>query len=252
MTTTNMARLQDRVRINAPGAGDGMVRMEIFEILKEFFQRTNIWLLELPIFIVPTTNDYMLTTGQNVVVNRLMGLDRPRSPPPPVGPWPPNYVPMCPPQYLSVTQSEEQPYTEAQNPIFRTQRAGALLNAGSKCPILRIFQNPYVNETWIATLALNTCDPTDPDGFVTPPDWIMEKYLSGMASGVISRLMLQPGKPYSSMPGSQYHGRKFNEAVGLARTEARQMFTYGAQRWTFPTGWNSRFRYFGSYTGYVG
>jgi len=103
MTTTNMARLNDLVKINAPGALDGMVRLQIYEMLKEFFQRTNIWLLELPIFIVPQTNDYQLTTGQNVVVNRLMGLDRPRSPPPPSGPWPPQYVPMCPPQYLSVT-----------------------------------------------------------------------------------------------------------------------------------------------------
>lgn len=252
MTTTNMARLNDRVRANAPGALDGIIRMEMFEVLKEFFQRTNIWLLELPIFIVPETNDYQLTTGQNVAVNRLMSLDRPRSPPPPAGPWPPTYVPMCPPQYLTVMQGEDQPYTEAQNPIFRQRRAGALLNAGSKCPILRIFQNPNSNETWIATLALNSCDPTDSEGFTEPPDWIMEKYLSGIASGVISRLMQQPGRPYTSMPGMQFHGRKFNEAVGLARTEVRQMFTYGAQRWNFPTGWNSRFRYFGSYTGYVG
>jgi hypothetical protein len=252
MTTTNFARLQDRVRINAPGALDGIIRLEIFEALKEFLQRTNIWLLEVPIYVVPATNDYQICTGQNVIVNRLMGLDRPRSPPPPVQPWPPNYVPMCPPQYYSVTQSEDQPYTEAQNPLFRVQRAGALLNAGSKSPFLRIFMNPNYEETWIATLALTTCDPTDTDGFVTPPDWIMEKYLSGITSGVLYRLMLQPGKPYSSMPGSQYHGRKFNEAVGLARTEARSMFVFGAQRWTFPSGWNSRFRYFGSYTGYTG
>lgn len=251
MTTTNLARLNDRVRMNCPGALDGIIRAEMFEVMKEFFQRTNIWLLELPIYIVPSTNDYQISTGQNVVVNRLMSLQRPRSPPPPNGPWPPAYAPMCPPQYLTVTQGEDQPYTEAQNPLFRTNRAGALLNAGSKCPILRIFQNPAANETWIATFALNTCDPTDADGFVEPPDWIMEKYLAGIASGVISRMMQQPGRPYTSMPGMQFHGRKFNEAVGLARTEARHMFTFGAQRWNFPTGWNSRFRYFGSFTGYV-
>jgi hypothetical protein len=248
MTTTNMARLNDRVRVGAPGALDGVIRMEMYEVLKEFFQRTNIWLLELPIFVVPETNDYQLTTGQNVVVNRLMAVQRPRSPPPPGGPWPPAYAPMCPPQYLSVTQGEGT-FTEAQNPLFRTTRDGALLNAGSKCPILRIWQNPTANETWIATLALTPCDPTDADGFVEPPDWIMEKYLSGLASGVLSRLMLQPGKPYSSQPGMQFHGRKFNEAVGLARTEVRNMFVFGGQRWAFPQGWNSRYRYFGSYAG---
>ena len=105
-----------------------------------------------------------------------------------------------------------------------------------KTPILRIIDNPSANETWVATVALTPCDPTDQDGFVEPPDWVMEKYLRGIASGVISALMLQPGKPYSSLPGAQYHGRKFNEAVGLARKEVRHMFTWGAQRWDFPHG----------------
>jgi hypothetical protein len=239
MTTTNLARMQDIVRMNCGGALDGIIRAESFNVLKEFFQRTNAWLLEITVFIVPTTNDYQIETGQNVIVNRLMSLERPRSPPTPDGEFPPDYLPMCPPQYLPVTQSENQPYSEAQNPLFRTRRSGVLLNAGTKCPLLRISQNPAANETWIATLALNICDPLDMDGFASPPDWIMEKYLDYLASGVCKRLMLQAGKPYSSQPGASYHGRKYNEGVGLARTEARNMFTYGAQRWSFPGGWNA-------------
>lgn len=251
MTSTNIARLNDKVRLTCAGALDGIIRNEMYDTLKEFFQRSDAWLLEIPVFIEPSTNDYQIDTHQNVVVNRLMMLQRPRSPPPPVGEWPPPYLPMCPPQYLPVAQSEESPSTEAQNPLFRVQRAGVLLNAGSKCPILRIEHNPGVNEVWIVTVALTPCDPTDDQGFLDPPDWVMEKYQSYIASGVICRLMLQPAKPYSSLPGSQYHGRKFNEGVGLARKEVRNMFVYGAQRWNFPQGWNSRFRYFGSYTGYT-
>jgi hypothetical protein len=68
---------------------------------------------------------------------------------------------------------------------------------------------------------------------------VIEKYLNYLANGVNMRLMLQPGKPYSSLPGSQYHGRMFNQGVGLCRTEVRRMFTYGSQRWNFPGGWNS-------------
>jgi hypothetical protein len=145
---------------------------------------------------------------------------------------------MRPPQYLPVTQNASQP-SESQNPLFRTRRVGFLLNAGSKCPFLRIDMNPNVTETWIATVSLNVCDPTDADGFAEPPDWVMEKWNTYISSGVICRLMLQPGKPYSSLPGAQYHGRKFNEGVGLARTEVRRMFTYGSQRWNYPSGWNT-------------
>jgi hypothetical protein len=246
MTSTSMARLQDVVRINATGALDGIIRLELFNVLKDFLQRTDAWLMELPVYIIPTTNDYQLQTGQNVIVNRLMDLNRP-----PPGTVVPEYAPMCPPQFLSVVQgaAQGQANAEAQNPLFRTKRAGILLNAGAKCPILRIVENPTTSETWIATVGLTTCDPTDADGFVAPPDWVVEKYLTYIASGVIMRLMLQPGKPYSSMPGSQYHGRMYNQGVGLARTEVRRMFTYGAQRWVFPQGWNGRYRYFGSYTG---
>jgi hypothetical protein len=236
MTTSNMARLQDMVRINAPGSLDGMIRLETFNTLKEFFQRTDAWLFELPVFIVPQINDYQIDTCQNAVVNRLMALQRPQTPPPSATLNFP-YDPMCPPQYL--VASEISTTSEGQNPLFRTMQSGILLNAGSKCPIMRIQMNPNISETWVATLALTPCDPTDADGFLEPPDWVMEKYLRYLASGVTSALMLQPGKPYSSIQGAQYHGRKFNEGVGLARTEVRRMFSYGAQRWQFPKGWNS-------------
>ena len=239
MTTTNMARLNDKVRINAPGALDGMIRMVTYDALKEFFQRTDAWIFEIPIFIENTTNDYMIETGQNVIVQRLMSLERPRTPVPPEAPWPPGYAPMQPLQFLSVSDREYGRYTEGQNPLFRTRRTGILLNGGSRCPILRIDMNPQVNEVWVATLSLNICDPLDDEGWACPPEWVMENWLNYIASGAICQLMLQPGKPYSSMPGSQYHGRKFNEGVGLARTAVRRMFTYGSQRWTYPYGWNT-------------
>lgn len=248
MTTTNFARLNDMVRMTCGGALDGIIRLELFNTLKEWFQRTDAWLLEVPIYIVPNTNDYQVGTGQNVIVNRLMGLDRPRSPPPSAEYLTPPYLPMCPQQFLSTAGPSA--WSEAQDPLFRTQRMGALLNAGSKCPILRIRDNPTADEIWIATLALTPCDPTDKDGFVEPPDWVMEKYLSYIANGVNMRLMLQPGKPYTSLPGSQYHGRMFNQGIGLCRTEVRHMFGYNTQRWAYPSGWNSGHRNTGMFAGH--
>ena len=253
MISTNVTRMNDMIRVAAPGSTDGMIRLEIFNAMREFLQRSDAWLYEMPVYVVQWTNDYVLETGINATVNRLLSLERPRSPPPPYM-WQPEYVPTDPPQYLAVTardtSAEDMPIqypstynvsaaTEAQNPLFRVRRSGILLNAGVKCPILRIGMNPSANETWIATLTLNVCDPVDSEGFVSPPDWCMNKWFDYMASGVLCRLMLQPGKPYSSVQGAQYHGRRFNEGIGIARTEVRRMFTYGAQRWNFPAGWNS-------------
>jgi hypothetical protein len=197
--------------------------------LREFFRRTNIWLFELPIYIINTTNDYVLNTCQNATVIRLMGLDKPAYP----LPEPIEYVPGYPPQFLNY--SSVIPNFSTQNPYPRAPREGALLTAGTKCPILRIFWNPGSPDVWIALLALSVADPVDGRGLPTEmPDWIIEKYFDYIAQGVAGKLMLSPNKPYSSPKLAEYNMRKFHEGVGLARTENRHLFVYGGQRWVFP------------------
>ena len=54
--------------------------VRVFNVFKEFFQRSDAWLLELPVYIVPQISDYQINPCQNVVVNRLMGLGRSDNP----------------------------------------------------------------------------------------------------------------------------------------------------------------------------
>jgi hypothetical protein len=63
---------------------------------------------------------------------------------------------------------------------------------------------------------------------------VIEKYQDYVASGVLSRLTTQPGKPYSNQKLAVYHGRHFMEGVALAKKEARQGHVFGGQRWAFP------------------
>lgn len=233
MTTTPIARVLDRIRYNCPGVLDGIARLELYNSMVEFLQRSNIWLFELPIDIVTTSNDYILDTGQPVVVNRLMGLG--------CAIGSPNlnlaYVPMNPPQFLM--DNNPQAGSEVNNPVFRVPRQGILLNAGTPTPVLRIMINPGPNQIYIATLSLCITDPMDADGLPIVPEWIMEKYKDALGDGAISRLMAQGGKPYSNDQGAGFHGRKFNQGVGLARQEVRTMLLYGGQRWVYPRGWTT-------------
>jgi hypothetical protein len=233
MTTTPMSRIHDTARIHCAGVLDGMVRLEMFYVFKDFFERTDAWLMEIPVYVIPSTNDYTIDTCQNAVVNRLMQVDRPDNINPQIC-----YLPGKYPQFLQLTPSGG---TESLDPIFRSAREGMLLNSGTKCPILRLHWNPQSNETWVATVSLNITDPTDKDGLPDCiPDWLVEKYNQTLCDGVISKLMLQAGKPYSSPQGAEYHGKKYNQGVGTARNEARKMFVYGAQRWGYPRGWMTR------------
>jgi len=238
MATQTQVRIIDATRMTCPGALDGVIYMALFDALKEFFARSNCWLYETVVSIVPSTNDYVLEVcGSSVVVNRLMQVMLPRFPPP----IPPQYLPMSPPQFLALLPNNELDGTsESINPAYSVPISAVLLNAGTSCPIMRIKTNPQQPQYWIATVALNIGDPVNQDGLPNVPDWILSKYYDYLCSGVKSRLMLQPGKGYSSQQGAAFHGRKFNEGVGLARTETRAMFTYSGQRWMFPQGWNYR------------
>jgi hypothetical protein len=226
--SVSLVRLIDIVRMEVSGATDGIIRKLVFNTLREFFRRTNIWIFELPVYIVPQTNDYVLNTCQNAIVIRLICLEQPQY----TSQDPIAYIPGNPPQFI---QYPTIPNYETQNPYPRVPRDGGLLTAGSKCPVLRIAWNPGHPDTWIATLSMSCADPVDsrglPDGM---PDWIIEKYFEYIAHGVSAKLMLQPNKSYSSPKLAEYNMRKFHEGVGIARTEVRHMFGYDAQRWMFP------------------
>lgn len=234
--SVSMIRLIDDVRTECSGVLDGALRRILFNILREFFRRSNIWLFEMPIYIIPTTNDYVLNTCQHADVVRLMILGKPER----ALSIPIEYVPGSPPQFLKFDIASN----ETQIPYYRIPRDGGLLNAGVRCPILRIGWNPGSNDTWIATLSMSVADPVDADGLPSGmPDWIIEKYFDYISCGVIGKLMLQANKPYSNPKLAEYHMRKFHEGVGLARTENRHMFNYSGQRWVFPQTWAGPFHH---------
>ena len=236
--STSLVRLLDIVRMDCPGVTNGILRQTLFNTLREFFRRTNIWLFELPIYVVPTTNDYVLQTCQNAIVIRLMSLEKPQHFPGETI----EYIPGCPPQFIKYPTII--PNQSTQNPYPRVPREGGLLTAGTKCPILRIVWNPGSNDVWIATLALSVADPVDGRGLPTEmPDWIIEKYFDYIAQGVSAKLMISPNKPYSSPKLAEYNMRKFHEGVGLARTENRHMFAYSGQRWIFPQNFGTPFKH---------
>ena len=232
--SVSIVRLLDETKTECSGVPEGILRRTLFTILREFFRRSNIWLFELPVYVTPLTNDYILNTCQNANVIRLMMLGRC---PYPID-NPPQYVPGNPSQFIQFNSTT--PSYETQNPYPRVPREGGLLNAGVKCPVLRITWNPGSDDIWIATLSMSVADPVDGQGMPTDmPDWIIEKYYDYISHGLSAKLMTQPNKPYSSPKMAEYHMRKFHEGVGLARTENRHLFNYSGQRWAYPQTWST-------------
>lgn len=97
---------------------------------------------------------------------------------------------------------------------------------------------PNQTATYTAQVALTVNDPLDREDYPVFPAWVLNLYINDITSGVLSRMMAQPAKPYSNAQLAAYHARNFQSAIANARAEANRNFTYGAQRWRFPQTFN--------------
>jgi hypothetical protein len=211
--SSSIARIIDQARIQAPGALDGVLLMELFATMKAFFEQTDAWKQKVTINAQPYEPYYEIPSFDQAFINRLIWLKGS----PPSGSDPD--LALC--------------------DDLRPQRSGWLERAGETA-ILRIERPPSVAESWLVCLGLTVIDPTDNEGVPRAPDWLVEKYFDYIASGLLSRVAAQPGKPYTNPQIAMLHGRKFATGVSLARREARDGYLFGGQRWGFPQTFRTR------------
>ena len=206
-----IVRLIDTARLQTSGCLEGTLRLEFFNALKEFLRRSDCWREDVDIPTLPGVSDYELPTWGTGSVTKLVWLEGKRPP------------------------------TSPQNPNARgSPKNGMLLHPETLGPVLRLDYTPAVPELWYAHVALTCADPTDSDGLPQMPAWIAEAYHDQLTSGLLSRVLLHPNKPYSNKDLAGYHGRRFNEGMALAKKDALQGYRHGGQAWTFPQTFRTR------------
>lgn len=189
-------RLMDNARINLPGALDGAIQLEMFNLLNDFFQATNIWTEDIT-FAVTTANILGSTTlivPSSGVINRLMYVitaDRSQRN---MGMREPGVL-----EFIDVPGTSE------------TWTARVALTV----------TDPIPTTGKIA-------------GFPQAPGWILAKYSNGLLDGLLGRMMMQVSKSYSNPRLGTMKLRNYNNAVATARSEARHQNLYGGQTWKFP------------------
>lgn len=92
--------------------------------------------------------------------------------------------------------------------------------------------------SYVAQVSLTLNEPLNKEGFPFFPPWVLNLYMTDMISGVLSRMLSQPAKPYSNVQLAAYHGAAFRGAIAKARAEANRRYTYRSQMWRFPRGWS--------------
>ncbi len=191
MSSPPILRMMDNLRIKLPAALDGVIQLEFYNALDEFFRDSQTWVEEVPFTTELDVLDYDVTPTGHARIHQLVG----------------------------VTDSEG-------------RAIAATMALPGVVSLLSPFTTGNVLNAWIS---LAPTDPVSNTGYPFVPDWLVERYRDTIEAGVLSKMMSQAAKPYSSERLAVYHMRRFRSGIASARTDAMRQNAYRGQAWRFPS-----------------
>lgn len=205
MANADMNRLMDNARIRLPGALDAALQTELFSVLNEFFQETNIWFEDIQFQVTPTSDSYV--TNPDAYTYQLLPMDGG------------TIV-----RLVGVMDSSG----------FAQRASMPVLGE------LVLAYSPNQADTYTARVVKTITDPVTREGYPVFPAWILNKYGNDILDGLLGRMMSQLAKPYSSPQVAVVHLRNFKQSISKAKAEAMHGNVYRGQSWRFPQSFASR------------
>lgn len=196
-------RIYADVRKDLPSVAQAVINQELFRVMDDFCQRTNIWQESIAVAVLPNVTSYTLapTNGR---INRLMFV------------------------YDAAAATQYWP------------RSGITMRVPG---ILTLYYPVPSAASWVAIVAKRIWTPLDADtGYPVIDDWIVEKYADTIGRGMIARLQWQPQKPYSNPMLAQANQRAYYAGCAEARVNDSHANVFNGQAWLFPQGWSTTTR----------
>lgn len=204
MAAADITRLMNNARMRLAGATDGVLQQELFNVMDEFFKKSNVWNEDIDVTIPgldPAGTIYEITSTGSSTIDKLLWV--------------------------------------YEIPDSTSIGRGAGVIAAMQVPgELTLRTQPSSPVDYRVTVALTVQDPTLRDGYVTFPAWVLAKYRECILNGLLGRMMSQPSKPYTNTQLSVFHMRKFVQQTASARVEWTKNNVYRAQAWAFPGGFS--------------
>lgn len=200
-------QMMNQARVKLVGSSDAGLKGELFDVLSEFFNDSSCWAQTVLVSATPTATMYPLQVSEGQII-RLAGVV--------------NYGATAP------TPSAPANYPLPSVPALMPE-IGTLL----------IKNAPVTNQYFGATVVTNVALPTDRKAVPLIPAWVLPVWHVGILDGLLGKMMAQPSKSYSNDKQSQYHLRRFRDAIARARVSALRANTLGAQAWRFPQQFRS-------------
>jgi hypothetical protein len=81
---------------------------------------------------------------------------------------------------------------------------------------------------------VKTCEVPHPGHPPHVPYWVFDQYLPYLMAGLLSKMQLQPDRPYTDVKAAQVNHYKFREGVMNARVNALRKNVFGRNSWVYP------------------
>lgn len=204
MSSLEYDRLIADVRPHVPGALDSAIEAELFAVLRDFLQRTNIWRVIYQLEISPAELCCVIDPGRGVRLKRLINL------------------------------------FDANDTVGRNWVWPAVMD---EPPTIKLLQPVTSAATWLAEVSLYNAEACSPDDVrTTVPYWILADYFTTLRDGVVGNMLSQPAKPYTNAQLALFRLRSFNSGTARARAAVERRNVYNAQSWVFPSAGITRGR----------
>jgi hypothetical protein len=198
-------RLIKNARVSLPGSLDDAILLELFNVLDQFFRESGIWTEVIPFSVQPGD---------------------------PVG-----TVYYIEPESVSTIVRL---YNVANTDGIRQRAAMSIpgeVTFLTPPPNQEPLGQPYY---YTAHVTLSIVDPVQRDGYPEFPEWTLEKYGTGILSGLLGRMMAQPAKPYTNPQLAASHLAAFRRTISVAATESLHRNLNNAQAWVYPRSFATR------------
>lgn len=237
---TPMDRLQQSLLVHAPGSTEAIIRLELFNVLDEFFRRTSAWRYVAQIDLEENVLEYSMALPADATFVRMMGVSHNGMPVPAAA------VPGSTQTAVGRIAPELTfPDGDASFAPDLTDLAGGVFSYAIYRPeFISVTRPPtpeQVSYPMLATMALSIargcleCECGD----WQLEDWMYDMFFQDWYEGGLGRLYAMASKPWSSEKLAIYHGKRFRVAMAQRKQEANRGFVYARPGWRYPKtgGW---------------
>lgn len=232
-------RLLQTLRVRVPGVTDGLLEVELFNILDEFFRRTSAWRFESNIDLQQGVNEYGFGTPGNTVVVRLLGVSQNGIPVPPssavTGQIQSNIGTLVPSQIFPdgdvVVPYEVSDINDSHVFSYAIYRPNYIQIVGTVDDDAIQYPLDTVTALSLTTGCLE-CD----CGEWNVDEWMWDAFFHAWLHGTLGTLYGMPAKPWSNPQLALMHFKKFRNRMAYHKQEATKGFNYAVPSWSFPRG----------------